>query len=442
MKRTLALAASCILFTWSCAWAEDSFTVCEATQNDPEREVYPGLNGWLFVDYDLATEFNPAPVAPYLERLAQAFADRGITLLAVVIPRRGMVDNEQLDPNHPVFAEYDLEEAVSGYQTAISAFRDAGIIAPDLVAFAAEHGADQPFFLKRDLHWSPQGARLSAQAVAESLKPLSALQTLPKQVFQSESVGTEPQVGSWQKIVEEDCGAELPPEEVEQFVTRVVSEAGSAADQLFGEVEAPQVVLLGDSNSQRPDGQPGFNFDGFLREYLGLDVLNAAVNGGGAFTSLKAYFSSPEYALEPPAIALWEFRNWSLGADYIPEFRQAIPSVYGPCEGERLLSQAQADLEDGELRLDNEAELAQGNEVYLHLKVADPTLNSLAVVLRYTDGSEESLELENSTRAANAGDFFLELSSDISAPLSEAVVSVPKGHQGSIVGNLCLVREP
>lgn len=228
----------------------------------------------------------------------------------------------------------------------------------------------------------------------------------------------------------------------EQTVQQYTTERADAQQAgLFDEVAPPRVVLAGDSNSLRPEGQPQFNFAGFLQEYLSLEVLNASVNGGGAFTALQSYLGSSDYRENRPAWLVWEFRAWPIAVAAITDYRATIPAVYGGCREGLAAGRT-------ELRGEPTAALlsagqvgrvgAQGSGYYLNLTFSDLSITEFTLTLEHADEREE-ITLGRSTRAPNTGEFFLELSDSFASPLQRVSLTLPGAGSGNVEVRLCRI---
>jgi len=400
------------------------------------RPVWKGQGGWLFERPDLIQDFQlEEPVRPYLDRLASALRARGVLPVALVLPTRGALHSAQMGDN-PAFRGYDPEAARREYRDFLAMLREAGFIAPDLAA----RGQGAPFFFARDHHWSPSGARRSARQVAAALE--SPLAELPKRRFVTRRLAPKMQRGSLQRRAERRCGVRLPNERVAQFETVLETEGDSLGEALFAD-PVPPVVLAGSSNSNRGEGKPELNFSGFLREELGLEVLNASFVGPGATGALQAYLLSEEYRAAPPEALVWEtrFASWhhhpSLGA----ELRQVVPSVYGACSlPESLAHQRVKVLREGATPLLNGlGELGlQGSDVYLHLKFDDVTLVDFGLGLEHWR-QREQVDISRLTRVPNTGEFFLELSDAIPSRLHSVTLHAPQEVEGGVQVRVCRV---
>lgn len=421
-------------------------TLCEAAETASRRPVWQGKEGWFFEPADLIETLELEPVQPYLSRLSQAFRYQGITLVAVILPTRGMVHSEMMDPAKPIFEAHSGAKAVAEYRRFLAVFHEANITAPDLVKVA--HEDEGAFFFKRDHHWSNVGARVTAEAVARHLYPMPSYLKLKigQQIhlFRTKAVGVEPQMGTLQRRAVQFCGVRFPKEYVKVFSTDLVVEGESLEKALFADLGKPPVVLVGTSNSQRPEDKPSLNFDGFLRDYLGLEVLNAAFAAAGVHGSLLAYLSSDDYLEQPPKFVIWEslLSSWHNRKSVIAEQRQVIPSIYGPCAPEDSLIQGRVETANA-----HEIEVLQNNanlpvydhNHFLYLEMTDRTLVDFTLALTHQNGRQDRVMVERSTRMPNSGRFFLELSSEIRAPLESVSLITSAGTSGEIFARICQV---
>ena len=421
-------------------------TLCKAAETASRRPVWQGKDGWLFEPADLIETLELEPVQPYLSRLSQAFNYQGITLVAVIVPTRGMVHSEMMDPAKPIFEAHSGAKAVAEYRRFLALFHEANIIAPDLIEVA--HEDEGAFFFKRDHHWSSVGARATAEAVARHLYPMPSYIELEIEQethpFRTKAVGSEPQMGTLQRRAEQFCGVRFPKEYVKVFSTDLVVQGSSPGEALFADLGSPPVALVGTSNSQRPRDKPPLNFDGFLRDYLGLEVLNAAFAAAGVHGSLLAYLSSDDYLEQPPKFVIWEslLSIWHNHESVIGEQRQVIPSIYGPCAPEDSLIQGRVEASNAqEIEvLQNIANLpVYDHNHFLYLEMIDRTLVDFTLVLIHQNGQQDRVRVERSTRAPNSGRFFLELSDEIRAPLESVSLITAAGTSGEIIARICQV---
>ena len=230
-------------------------------------------DAWLFrTQEDLRTEFGTSAEGyRMLKQLRDAFKSRGVELVVVYQPTRGLVNRSKLKPEDQNRFNYDL--ALRNYRQALASFEKVGLRVPDLSPLTDEQ-EEQPFYFRRDQHWTPYGAERTARLVAETVKRIPAFETIEKKEFVSQRIGLMGKTGTMQKVASQLCGTVYAPQYIDQFATEPKTESGS--DELFGDSTPPQITLVGTSHSGK-----NYNFGGFLEQYLGTDVLNAAFPGGG-----------------------------------------------------------------------------------------------------------------------------------------------------------------
>ena len=213
-----------------------------------------------------------------LKQLRDAFKSRGVELVMVYQPTRGLVNRSKLKPEDRGRFNYDL--ALRNYRQALARFEQVGLSVPDLSPLTDEQ-QEHPFYFRRDQHWTPYGAERTARLVAETVKRIPAFETIEKKEFVSQRIGLMGKTGTMQKVASQLCGTTYAPQYIDQFATEPKAESGS--DELFGDSTPPQITLVGTSHSG-----PNYNFGGFLEEHIGADVLNVAFPGSGLEGSMLA----------------------------------------------------------------------------------------------------------------------------------------------------------
>lgn len=253
--------------------------------------LQPGRDDWLFRNHDLIEDFGPSRNGYNgLRAIQQKLADRGTTLMIVPLPTRGIVHPEYvLDP------EFNHKQSAKNYYLYLNRLRRVGLVVPPLDKLTA---GDQeiPLFFARDHHWTPDGAAATARLVSEELSSTGLLDESPALKFSTSTVEVQNNSGSYSRAAAELCNSQYEPESFNVYYTE-------AELDLFAEVSEPDVVLVGTSNS---NGTMSFNFDGFLRRELGVDVLNVATSGGGFDSSLVNYLGSDKFKQNPPVLIIWE----------------------------------------------------------------------------------------------------------------------------------------
>lgn len=273
-----------------------------------------GNENWLFRKHDLIENFGPGRDGYNgLRAIQQRLSARGTSLMIVPLPTRGIVH-----PEYVLDEDFSHKQSAKNYFLYLNRLRRVGLLVPPLDKLTV---GDQevPLFFARDHHWTPAGAAATARLVSEELATTDLLNETPVMNFSTTMVDVESNTGSYSRAAADLCDTQFAPESFDVHFTE-------AELDLFAEVSDPEVVLVGTSNS---NGTMVFNFDGFLRKELGVDVLNAATSGGGFDESLITYLGSDNFKQRPPKLIIWEVPGYySLNQ---PEF---YDTVLGVLEGE------------------------------------------------------------------------------------------------------------
>ena len=297
--------------------------------------VVVGRDDWLFTveefeqppDADAIVAEKRTQVVAVQQRLAEA----GVRLVVVLVPDKSRLYAEKLDglarrPQH-----------AGRYQAFRTALLDAGIAAPDLLAPLAAARPATATHMRTDTHWSPAGAMIVAEAVAAVVEDLpDPPPSLHRARFVTEVAAVAGHDGDLLRYL--PLGGlrtvllgDLEP--LEQHRTRPAAGRGDLVDAsgdgdlgslLFDEVAIP-AVLVGTSFSAMDE----WNFDGALKQALGMDVLNLADEGGGPMAPMAAYLAGDALRDSPPEIVIWEIPERYLPVDYdLPEdaFAPAAPA--------------------------------------------------------------------------------------------------------------------
>ena len=363
---------------------------------------------WLFrTTYDLRTDFGTTPEGyAKLKGLRDALKKKGIELVVVYQPTRGLINREKLTPAEKASFNYDL--AKKNYLATIAKLRDTGMYVPDYSPLFDEK-QEHAFYFKGDHHWTPYGAERAAKITAQTLKDVPGFADIPKQQYESKRVGLLSKLGTFHKAAAQLCGNSYATQYVDRFETTV---AGSGEDggDLFGDESQPQVALVGTSNSG-----PAYNFAGFLEQYSGAEILNNAISGGGFDSSLLQYLSSQEFHEHPPKIIIWEFAtHYDMAQKSF--YRQAMPLVDNGCKGQKAVLTNDVKLHNGatEVLVNGKNQLLnlQGNQYQVDLTFSDPSVKTLKATIWYLNGRRENLKLEQSAAADTGGRYVFQLRND------------------------------
>ncbi len=424
-----------VLLLWMSSQSQE-FVLRERCPNlEKTTKLRFAKDNFVFSERDQETFFDFEKALPYLERLNEVLAAKQITLVILPVPTRIMAMPSYVQD---YVSAGTVAENQQRYRDFISALATKSIQVVNLLepalAFSAESSQER-FFLDWDTHWSPSGSRVAAQAVAKLLNSLGDYSTLKRMTFESTIVETFSREGNLYESIEKACDIELPEQPVDLYETMAqdtgVQDTGAA---LFDEVNAP-VILVGTSYSLYP-----WNLSGFMSESSGLEVVNYSVPGGGLFSSIDYYFSDVVYQENPPHFLVWEFPVSQLPftEQEINGLRQLVPAARGSCEGEAIVWNASAEFVDNQVsfELDEQVVPIASSQFFVQLSLSDATVYEFELSLGYSEG-DDRVQISRSTRRANSGVFFVELSDLYISPLTRITIKIPQNSTGSFDVKIC-----
>lgn len=399
--------------------------ICPALQ-DPQqyaegimksmKEVTPGKDKWLFrSEVDLSNDFFiPKEMQPEYARLMATFAARQIKVVFSVQPTRGLMHRDKILPERSFGFSYP--SASRNLENFLGQLRASGALVPDIMALVRNPPKEEYFF-RRDHHWTPSGAQATAKIVAAEIKRQPFYAGLAKKSYRTEAGVILPKDGTMSRALKKICGNNYGFQYVRGFQTVPAADDASA---LFEQEAAPEVVLVGTSNSAaRDDEMKNYNFDGYLKEYLNVDILNFALAGAGQDGSLLQYLQSDSYKPDaPPKMIIWE-----LPASYHLEtslmYRQLIPAINGGCaKSPQVL--ASNKLERTSLVPGQRIELLSnsgarrqvmtGRYGFLDMKLSDKSVKDFYIITYYDNGARDKAWFRREA-IVDGGQFYLELSS-------------------------------
>lgn len=282
---------------------------------EPGGNVLVGRDGWLFylptVRF-LVESFPPGkdrqpdfqdPLAAVIDFYRQ-LADRGIQLLLVPVPGKASIYPErvssQADPEGIADSSHTLEF--------ISRLNDAGIPTIDLFeTFHQERGRDrstngEPLYLRQDTHWTPKGAGLAAQAVAQRVLREGWVTAGSKEYAQKPVTVTR-RSDILRMTRSPSIERLFTPQEV---TCRQVFESDTG--NLYQDESDSPVLVLGDSflRIYQTDNPKAAGFLAHLARNLRRPVASI-VNDGGASTLVRQQLSRNPDLLEGKKLVVWEF---------------------------------------------------------------------------------------------------------------------------------------
>jgi hypothetical protein len=377
----------------------------------------------------------------YFARLNEVLKSRDIDLTLVFVPPKSFMDAAFVPEE--VWKEYDFdrEMATQTYKLLNEDLTRAGLRSVDFLKLRdhfVEEGEERFFFL-RDFHWMPRGSRATAKVVADALKQTEAYQDLNTKEFETEIVDAELlHLAGMHKIVDTLCTG---PAVQEYMVRYETTEALNDLDSLLDD-DATPVALIGTSFS---DEINPYNFSGFLREFMQVEIASYAISGGGMESSVLDWTHNALPESEGTRFLIWEL-PMTAGIARFPEvtFRQIIPAVAGFCEADRQIAEVAYDIEPGGAVTMDLEELVPdqdhliGSDYYLAMSLSESDVRSFALEISQRDGSSENVLINRPERVTSFSSLFFEMSQTQISPLRS--ITVKPGGEKALSGTLSLCR--
>ncbi|MFF7106563.1 alginate O-acetyltransferase [Pseudomonas sichuanensis] len=271
--------------------------------NEGRPGVVLGRDQWLFSD----EEFKPAVDAQQqmqdnlalVRGIRDTLQRQGVQLVLAIVPAKARLYAEYIGKETPASLHDDL------FNQFHAQVRQANVFAPDLLAPLEQAKARGQVFLRTDTHWTPLGAEVVAQSLAEAVNRQGLLSGEP-QAYITEAGASAPYKGDLTNFLPLDplFSNLLPtPDTLQQRKTQPVQAEGQSGDDaLFDDSRIP-VALVGTSYSANPH----WNFLGALQQALRSDVANYAEDGHGPLLPMLKYLQSDAFKNAPPQVVVWEF---------------------------------------------------------------------------------------------------------------------------------------
>lgn len=270
--------------------------------NEGRPGVVLGREQWLFSD----EEFKPVANSDHFEQenlalirgVRDTLQQRGVQLVLAIVPAKARLYSEYLGEQTPASLHDDL------YNEFHAQARQAGVFAPDLLAPLTTAKNRGQVFLRTDTHWTPLGAEVAAQHLAEAVSRQNLLSGEPQQFITEQRPGA-PYKGDLTNFLPLDplfSNLLPPPDTLQARSTRPAQSAAQNADALFADNQIP-VALVGTSYSANPN----WNFLGALQQALRSDVVNYAEDGHGPLLPMLKYLQSAAFKDSAPQVLIWEF---------------------------------------------------------------------------------------------------------------------------------------
>lgn len=346
----------------------------------------------------------------------KALKKNGVTLHIVMPPTRGILHYKKLIEEQKFVPEFDPAHARSTYRQSLQQLKLTGI---SVTSFDNVFERQNDFYYKRDHHWTLAGAEFSAQKTAELFEPYR--EEIPAVTYKTERTDEKITLnGAFEKFVEKACDVNIAGEETAVVKTYKESD-------LFDREELPPIALVGTSNCTEPN--PSYaNFAGYLRQYVGADVDNISIAGGGIDTPILSYLASDDYQNKKHKHIIWELASHYdfNGKEFAPIFKQIIPAAKGLCGDEALikkefpLSAKKTSIITGAVQM----------PTYISLKFDAAIKKDFALNYKNEEGKSQRFRFQRSDRYPHDGIYFLDLGAE---PISDLSLLMPKNHEAKSV---------
>lgn len=255
-----------------------------------------GRDGWLYTaeEYRLPKGYTEKfdDSLQTIQDAAAQLSKAGVRLYIAVVPDKSRIVTAHLRHPRPAWVE-------ARYQAIIDRLSADGLSVIDLRPAMLSLG--DRAYLQQDTHWSAEGARSAAIAIAAAVGDQSTTK------YETKQTGQIARVGDLVRYVSPGPYANaigMGPQDIPLYTTTAKTdptEDPASADALFGTAPAIPGVLVGTSYSALKE----WNFHGFLQEYLGAELLDASAEGRGPFTPMQDYLAAFE-SRDLPQFVIWE----------------------------------------------------------------------------------------------------------------------------------------
>jgi len=271
---------------------------------DLGARVKRGCDNWLFLTDELILHpdraANLARRVALVKKVAVYLQSRHITLIVVPVPDKSRVEAANL-------CGIDRPVALGGRLADFEAqLTQAGVGVADLLQPMS--AASGELYYRTDTHWNERGAKIAADAVADTLRR-AGLEPTQKANFKVTTDPMQERVGDLIRLAGLDHVAwPFRPHGDEEAAT-VIQQSAAANVGILDETPPAEFAVIGTSFSRRA------NFVSFLSLALTAPVDNRAEDGGGVTNAAIDYFAKPDFLKSPPRAVVWEIPERMLQDD-------------------------------------------------------------------------------------------------------------------------------
>lgn len=404
-------------------------------------KLYQGYDGWFFREGDMESMYELSPEAlKSFQNVDRALSYEGIRLVLLPMLPRGIAAKSFI-PNGGAFPDllYDPDFSAQQFSGMVQSLRQAGIEAVDITKIREEHPEFDwdKYYLKRDIHWTPEGARIVAKAVANRIRELHPENDSAAK-FETEATKERAAIRfNLTKALNEVCQEKIPPESVQVYKTKRVLDS---LDSLLSEGTADTQELIHVVGTSFTDERMDFNFDGFLREDLEQEVAGFSIAGGGLTQSIHGWTQNAAGLAKKPKYLLWEYSDLQSvlqNSAYLND--TLVPAIIGDCTDELKVSEGKFDETD---TVDIDLPLLEGDSAghYLRYEFSNKALSRFLLTYRFDDGSAKKVSFENPSRVSGLNSLYQSLPSSTKAHPTHVTLRIHGGLTSA--GQVKLCRYP
>ncbi len=294
------------------AWNTAGFVLFE----EGKKGVLIGQDGWLFTneefEYPEGFGENIQNNKKFILEVFEKLNTQNIKLVVVPVPSKARIYKHKL-------GKYNFPSYWEGQYQALISFLEGSNISSVNIFDIFEENKSENIYLKTDTHWTPLGARLASLKIDYYITSKFPYLSWPLTKFKSKKMEEGDYEGDLMRYTVNGASAEKFGLKKDHFLKWETVSTEDVEENLFGEVNIP-VTLVGTSYSANKT----WNFEGFLKEALGTDVLNVADEGLGPFEVMSNYLGSESYKNSKPKLIIWEMPERYLAMSSIDKQKEEI----------------------------------------------------------------------------------------------------------------------
>lgn len=280
------------------------------------KGVVVGDEGWFFTTEEFKT-VSPEEIAAAVEHIdgiRKQLEAQGIRLVLAPLPAKSDIYAEELPA---IMQNPAMSDAYGAFADAL---REKGVTVADTRTALLKEKPFGEVFLKSDTHWTPNGAKATAEAIQTAIEGADI--GLP-----DESVTAEwkAPVSIWgdltQYVTSPDYAPRVGLQQENIPIYRTSVSVDAAGGDIFGADASVPVMLVGTSYSANEN----WSFADFLRTSLSTDVVNVAKEGLGPGVPMMDLLSGSALEETKPNVVVWEFPVRYLGTKTLWERAKQEP---------------------------------------------------------------------------------------------------------------------